>query len=172
MNEILIKIIADGLVIPIVLIGAAVLLFYVPNNKKYQAYCRILMAGLTAYLTAKLIGAVFQPETMRPFEKLGIEAGASFLNNPGFPSDHVLFCMTITLAVWFETKKKAVSYVLLVLTLLVGLGRMLALVHTPLDVLGGLVIACLGIPWYFQHYKIKPLIARHEARQKHKKHVK
>ncbi|HEY1085512.1 MAG TPA: phosphatase PAP2 family protein [Candidatus Saccharimonadales bacterium] len=172
MQELLVKIIADGLVVPIVLIGAAALLLYVPNNQKYQAYCRILMAGLTAYIVAKLIGAVFQPEVMRPFEKLGTEAGASFLNNPGFPSDHVLFCMAITLAVWFEAKKKLVSVILLGLTLLVGIGRILALVHTPLDVLGGLVIACVGIPWYFQRETIKPLVVRHQARKKHKKHVK
>lgn len=151
MSDIFVKILADGAVIPVVLIGAWALLFRIPSkNSKLEAYSRILMAGLTAYLFAKLIGAIYQPQTMRPFELLGGNAGASYLDNPGFPSDHVLFCMAITLAVWFETRQKRLAYVLLGLTLLVGLGRIIALVHSPLDVIGGLAIACVGIPWYLQ----------------------
>jgi len=102
MDDLLIKIIADGAVVPIVLIGGWALLFKV-KDERTKAYARILLAGLTAYLAAKLIGSVYQPELQRPFELLGEEARASFLNNPGFPSDHVLFCAAITLAVWFET---------------------------------------------------------------------
>jgi len=150
MYEIIVKILADGAVFPVVLIGAWALLFKVENGKRYQAYCRILLAGLTAYLFAKLIGSVFQPELERPFEILGVSAGASFLNNPGFPSDHILFCTAITLAVWFETRQKVITAVLVGLTLLVSVGRVLALVHSPLDVSGGIVIALLGGLWYLQ----------------------
>lgn len=150
MYEVIVKILADGAVLPVVLIGGWALLFKVENGKRYHAYCRILLAGLTAYLFAKLIGSVFQPELERPFEILGVSAGASFLNNPGFPSDHVLFCTAITLAVWFETKQKLVSMILIGLTLLVSVGRVLALVHSPLDVSGGIVIALLGGLWYLQ----------------------
>ena len=81
---------------------------------------------------------------------MGIEAGASFLDNPGFPSDHALFAAAITLAVWFETRKISIAITLLVLTLLVCVGRVLAFVHTPLDVIGGLAVACLGALWYWQ----------------------
>ena len=151
MSEALITLVADGLVVPVVVIGAAALLFLVPNSKKYQVYARTLLAGLTAYAAAKIIGFVYQPETMRPFEKLGIDPSASFLNNPGFPSDHVLFCMVITLAVLFGARSKKLAALLFALTVAVGIGRVLALVHTPLDVIGGLLIACVGIPWYFVH---------------------
>ena len=99
---------------------------------------------------AKLLGAIYQPATERPFELLGLEAGASYLNNPGFPSDHALFATFLTLAVWFETRAKRIAMTLAVLTLLVCAGRVLALVHTPLDVLGGIVIACTGALWYMQ----------------------
>lgn len=150
MQHIIIKILADGAVIPVVLIGAWALLFKVERRGRYQAYCRILMAGLTAYLFAKLIGSVFQPEMERPFQLLGVSAGAAFLNNPGFPSDHVLFCTAITLAVWFETRQKVLAIVLAGLTVLVAVGRVLALVHSPLDVTGGILIAALGGLWYLQ----------------------
>lgn len=154
MNELVIKILADGAVIPIVLIGAWALLSKIPMNQKYTSYCRILLAGLTAYTFAKLIGSVYQPELQRPFELIGAEAGASFLNNPGFPSDHVLFCSAITLAVWFETKHKVATAVLVLLTALVAIGRVLALVHSPLDVLGGILIALFGGLWYLQRERV------------------
>lgn len=146
--EAIIRIIADGAVIPVVLIGTYMLVFKVPKGKRFEAYCRVLMAGLTAYLIAKLIGSVYQPSIERPFELLGVEAGASFLDNPGFPSDHALFVAAIALAVWFETRNKAISLLLAGLVIVVCVGRVLALVHTPLDVIFGVIIAAVGAVWY------------------------
>lgn len=144
----IVKLVADGLVVPVALIGAYALLMRVSRAERYQTHVRVLMAGLTAYVAAKIIGLLYQPETLRPFEVMGVDAGASFLNNPGFPSDHALFTMAITLAVFFGAKQKRLAAVCLVLTLLVGFGRVVALVHTPFDVVGGLAIACVGIVWY------------------------
>ena len=143
-----IRIIADGAVIPVVLIGLYALIFKIPKGHWLESYKRILLAGLTAYLMAKLIGAIYQPSVDRPFELLGTVAGASFLNNPGFPSDHTLFVTAITLAVWFETKQKIFSIILAGLIITICIGRVLALVHTPADVIGGVVIALFGAVWY------------------------
>lgn len=146
--ELLIRIIADGAVVPVILIGAYMLVFRIPKGQRFQAYCRILMAGLTAYLIAKIAGSVYQPSMERPFEQLGVQAGALFLNNPGFPSDHALFVTAIACAVWFETRHKAISIVLALLVFLVCIGRVLALVHSPLDVIFGVLIALVGALWY------------------------
>src|SRR6476646_7546033 len=127
MQDVLIKLMADAAIIPIVLIGGWALVFNIRKNR-YHAYCRVLLAGLTSYTAAKLIANIYQPETMRPFEMMGAHAGASFLNNPGFPSDHVLFCTAIVLAVWFETRNKVLTIVLALLTLIVAVGRVMALV--------------------------------------------
>ena len=159
-----ISLIADGAVIPIILIAGYALLFLIPNNAKFEAYARILMAGLTAYLLAKLLGAVYQPAGERPFEILGVAAGASYLNNPGFPSDHALFTTFLTLAVWFETRRKSVAIVLAILTIAVCVGRVLALVHTPLDVTGGILVASVGALWYLQR---GGKITTSPTRQKH-----
>lgn len=147
-QEFIIKLCADFALIPIVLIGSYALIFKIPKGHRFDAYKRVLMAGLTAYLFAKLIGSIYQPATERPFEILGTTAGASFLNNPGFPSDHTLFLMAIICAVWFETRQKRITIILLVLLMFVCIGRVLALVHTPLDVIGGIVIALMGCGWY------------------------
>lgn len=146
--DMLVKIFADGFIIPIVVVGSWVLVFKIPKGKKYESYCRILLAGLTAYLFAKLIGHIYQPSYLRPFEILGVSPGASYLENPGFPSDHVLFAMSIACAVWFETRDKVVTSILLLFVACLGIGRIAALVHSPIDVIGGMVIAVLGAVWY------------------------
>ena len=146
----LIRIIADGAVIPIALLASYALLFYIPKGRRLEAYSRILVAGMTSYLLAKLAASVYQPADMRPFELLGVAPGALYLNNPGFPSDHALFTTFLTLAVWFETRRKDMAIILGALTLLVCIGRVLALVHTPFDVIGGVLMASIGALWYVQ----------------------
>jgi len=147
--EIVITLIADGLMIPIVLIAGYTLVFKVPRGQRLRAYTRILVAGLTAYLVAKLLANLY-PVSERPFEILGQNPGASYLNNPGFPSDHALFATFLLLAVWFETRQKFLSLLLAALVLAMCIGRILALVHTPLDVVGGIAIAGFGSLWYLQ----------------------
>ena len=144
-----IRLLADGIMIPIVLIGAFALLKYVPASERYQAYARIILAGLTAFLLAELVATIWQPDAARPFVELGVNPGASYLSNTGFPSDHVLLVTAITLAVGFETRKRKLTIFLAILTFLVALGRVLALVHTPLDVAGGTAFALIGAAWYF-----------------------
>jgi undecaprenyl-diphosphatase len=146
--EFLIRFIADFAIIPVVLLGTWALIFKIPKGKRWESYCRILMAGLTAYLLAKFIGTIYQPSDLRPFEQLGVEPGALFLNNPGFPSDHTLFATALAAAVWFETRMKKLSIFLMSLIFVMSIGRVLALVHTPLDVVGGIVIALIGAVWY------------------------
>ena len=156
-TQTIIRLLADGAMVPIVLLAGYALLFRVPKQQRFAAYGRIIMAGLTAFLIAKLLGAVYQPATERPFELMGLAAGASFLNNPGFPSDHALFATFLTLGVWFEARTRRIAYVMAGLTLLVCIGRVLALVHTPLDVAGGILIASIGALWYAQASSSKRL---------------
>ncbi|MEO5950031.1 MAG: phosphatase PAP2 family protein [Candidatus Saccharimonadales bacterium] len=164
----LIKFLADGAIIPAVLIGVYALVWRIPKGQRFEAYCRILMAGLTSYLIAKLLASVYQPSNERPFEILGVAPGASYLNNPGFPSDHVLFLSALTLAVWFETKARKLAVIMVILTVLVAIGRVLALVHTPLDVIGAVVVASVGALWYFERDKI---LVKANTRKIHKKLV-
>ncbi|MFZ1300985.1 MAG: phosphatase PAP2 family protein [Candidatus Microsaccharimonas sp.] len=146
--DFLIRLIADYAVIAVVLVGAWAILFKVPKGQRFKAYSRILMAGLTAYLIAKFVATIYQPSALRPFELLGVNPGASYLDNPGFPSDHALFVTAILCAVWFETRMKKVSIFLAALVVVVCIGRVLALVHTPFDVIAGVAIALIGALWY------------------------
>ncbi len=137
-TDFLVRIIADGLVLPVVVVGA-VAMVRLPKGGRYQLFARGLLAGLIALWFASIISLLYQ-DGQRPFELLGVAPGAAYLDNPGFPSDHALLVFTITFIVWASTKNKRLSAALFVMAVLVGGGRVLALVHTPVDVLGG--IAC------------------------------
>ena len=162
--EFIVQFIADGLLVIGILVALGAFYFAVPKKKwKYWAI-RIFGTGVTTYGLAKLIGWLYQPETLRPFEKLGVDPGAMYLNNPGFPSDHVLFLTFLTLAVWFSTRNKLLGAIMLLITLLTAIGRVLALVHTPLDVIGGMLIALVGIIWYIPWGKHKRLVKNNIAK--------
>lgn len=151
--DMLVKLIADGMMVPIVVLAGYVFLTKIPRTDRYQRYVTIFMAGITSYLTAKFLGALWQPETLRPFQKLGVNPGAAYLDNPGFPSDHALFAAFLTLAVWYASRSRALTGAMMVMTLLVIVGRVLALVHTPLDVVGGVAVAAVGALWYLPDMK-------------------
>ena len=153
--QVLIRLMADGAVILVILIGGLTVLLKVPKGGRYEAYTRILMAGLTSYLIAKFLASIYQPSLERPFETLGIAPGALYLNNPGFPSDHALFVTAITAAVWFETRRKKTTILLIALVILICLGRVLANVHSPVDVIGGVLLGLIGTVWYFTGPKRK-----------------
>ncbi len=151
--DMLIRFMADGLVIIIALVAVGALLLKTPVADRYDRFTRVFMAGITSYILAKFIGSLWQPEQLRPFERLGLDPGAAYLNNPGFPSDHALLAFFLVFAVWFATKNRKLTIILAVLAVLMCLGRVLALVHTPLDVTGSLCIATLGVVWYAGYAK-------------------
>lgn len=151
----LVQLIADGLIIPTALIGAWALWQYVPRREKFTKYSYALMAGVTSLLFAKLISILYQPSSERPFELLGQQAGALYFDNPGFPSDHALFVTVIALAVWALTRKRKISLLLAIMVLLICVGRVLALVHTPVDVIGGIAAGLIGGLWYVSAFDKK-----------------
>lgn len=156
----LIKLLADGLVIPLVLTAVATLVWLVPNRDKFRVYSRMLVAGLTSYFVAKLMALAWQPSAQRPFELLGVDPGASYLNNPGFPSDHALFVWVLVCAVWYGTRRTWLALLLGLLAILVCAGRVFALVHTPLDVLGGMTAAVVGALWYLDDLRTPKKLAK------------
>lgn len=147
-NDLLIKIMADWALFPAILITMYALIINVKNKNKIRVYSQIVIAGLLSYLIAKFSGVLYQSSSARPFELLGLTAGASFLDNPGFPSDHALFTTAMLGAVWFSTKQKILSAILLFLLVIISIGRVLALVHTPIDIIGGIIFGVLGALWY------------------------
>ena len=138
MNDILIIAIADWLVVPIIGVTGLALL-RLPRTQWYDVGARIFFAGLVAFFIAKMASLVYQGE--RPFVTLGAAPKAAYLDNPGFPSDHALLVVFCAVIVWLVTKRPAWAAIVGGMAALVCIGRVLALVHTPADVAGGIVAA-------------------------------
>lgn len=146
LERLIVILMADGLLIPVVLLGGW-MMYKLPAAIRKRAYLLALGTAATAFAIAKTLGMFYHTE--RPFVMNGVAPGASYLKNGGFPSDHVLFVFTITLIVWASTKNVKVSLWLLGMSVLLGIGRVLALVHTPLDVAGGIFCAVVAaMLWY------------------------
>ncbi len=143
----LVRLLADGTLLIILAIAGPVILWKIRRNF-WQVMPVLVMAGLTSLLVGKLMSLVYQPSVARPFLEAGASAGAAYINNPGFPSDHALLATVAVAAVYALTRNKQLTIVLASLVLLMGLGRVLALVHTPLDVVGGILAGLSGAIWY------------------------
>lgn len=143
----LIRLAADGTLVLILTVGGVLLLLEL-RSKFWQRIPVVIMAGLTSLFAGKLMSLLYQPEIARPFEKLGVQAGAAYIDNPGFPSDHALLATVVVVAVYVLCKYRIVAHMLAVLVLLMCAARVAALVHTPLDVLFGVIAGLSGGIWY------------------------
>lgn len=142
---------ADGSLLVILGVsGLAGIVWLVRVRPRWQTWLPyVLMAGLTSLTIGKLM-SFWQPSAVRPFVERGVEAGAAYINNPGFPSDHMLLAVIVVATVYLLTPYKKLSYLLVLITLVMAVARVAALVHTPLDMLGGLVAGLAGSWWFFK----------------------
>lgn len=147
----MLKFLADGLLLAVLGVAACVVVYWVIRNKPRLKIVvpYVAMAGLTSLLVGKLM-SFWQPETLRPFIKQGVEAGAAYIDNPGFPSDHALLAVVVVMTIYMLTPYKKLSYVLMTLVVIMCAARVVALVHTPLDVVGGIVAGLVGCVWYLR----------------------
>jgi undecaprenyl-diphosphatase len=125
----------------------------VPRGERREKYTYILLAALTALLIAKIM-SLLPINQVRPFVEEGIEPIVSYMPNPGFPSDHTLLAFVMAYAAIFMSKFKKLSWLLLIAAILVAVGRILGLVHTPFDVFGGVAAASFGAIWYLVYLRI------------------
>lgn len=143
----LVRLIADGTLVLIVLVALPIIAWTMRHH--WWTHMPVLvMAGLTSLLTGKLMSMLYQPEISRPFLQQGLQPGAAYIDNPGFPSDHALLATVLVVAVYALTRHRALGVVLMALVVLMCVGRVVALVHTPLDVIGGVAAGLVGALWY------------------------
>lgn len=109
-------------------------------KKRKQLILLALIALPISYGLGEVAGLLIQ--SPRPFVVEGIAPLIPHAPTNGFPSTHALMSMTIA-GIVFVYNKKAGS-ALVVMALLVGFSRVLAQVHNPIDILGGIFIAIFG----------------------------
>jgi len=124
-----------------VLVGLALVWFLrQPKEKKKEMIVFGAVAFPLIYAVAKLIAMFYY--NPRPFvvEPL-LHPLIPHEPDNGFPSDHTLLGSAISTVIYSFSKK--ISILSWILTILVGLSRILAGIHHPIDILGSIIISIL-----------------------------
>lgn len=145
--QLLTRLAADGTLLLILLITVPAI-FWAIRKSFWEKAPVLIMAGLTSLLVGKIMSLLYQPAVARPFLELGVQPGAAYIDNPGFPSDHALLATVLVVATIAVTRNRKLAIILISLVAFMCIGRVVALVHTPLDVIGGVIAGLAGIPWY------------------------
>lgn len=104
-------------------------------EKKKEIFM-VFFSSFLAYLMSVVLKILFH--TLRPFlalpqvQSLFIESGYAF------PSGHATFFSALAFSIFFMHKKA--GYVFMFFALLIGLARIIAGVHFPIDILGGFIL--------------------------------
>jgi undecaprenyl-diphosphatase len=106
-------------------------------NKLYKQ--KIVISTVVAVVIAVVLYEIsshlyYHP---RPFVVNHIKPLVAHAADNGFPSEHTLFSVVLATAIIFYRPK--LGYLALVLALLVGVGRVAAHVHSPIDIAGGVI---------------------------------
>jgi len=133
-----------------VLLGIFIAWLRVAKEAKKQLLVTAVCAGIIAVVLSRIAGKLyFDP---RPFVTEHVTPLIPHGPDNGFPSDHALLTMTLTAVTYFFSKKIALG--MFVLTALVGVARVLAKVHSPIDIAGGWLFGIIGAiaGFYLMHY--------------------
>lgn len=125
------------IVIGVIAIGYWLML---PKKLKIQVAVFGVIAAIITYALVKIGGAVFYDP--RPFVSSHIAPLVPHAADNGFPSDHTALTAAIAVAVYSASRKLGLG--LLALAVIVGVARVLAHIHSPIDIIGSLVFAAIG----------------------------
>lgn len=89
------------------------------------------------YIVAKIAGKLyFDP---RPFVTQHVAPLIPHAPTNGFPSDHALISFAVAWIIFLHNKKAGIVFLLV--ALLIGVSRVYVRVHSPIDIIGSLVIS-------------------------------
>ena len=140
----LIIIAGEYLIAAVSLIGIAVL-FLSKGKVRTRTIKLAILSFLIAFLAAWVAGHFYYDT--RPFVVENVQPIIYHPTDNGFPSDHVLYAM-VTAAVVFAYHRK-LGLFLGILGILIGIARVAAKVHHPVDIIGGIAIAitAMAVAW-------------------------
>lgn len=122
------------------LFAGLVILWFIDGKIKKEQVVHALFACLFAWLIAALIKHFFP--TIRPFVTNGREIDVLMRPTDGaFPSEHATLAFALAVTIFMHDRR--VGWFFLVGALLIGIARVLANVHYPIDILGGAFLGTL-----------------------------
>ena len=145
--------------VPVILL---VLWFYSKQSKKVAI--QAFLSGMVAWPALTYIISHYIWYRSRPFvADIGLKEVIFHRPDYSFPSDHVTLLAALAAATWMSGYRK-LSWWLIALTIVTGIGRVMVGVHYPLDILAGVVLgvlAALIVKWldgWLTAYLYNPII--------------
>jgi undecaprenyl-diphosphatase len=110
------------------------------RREKIEIAVATIIAGLLAFIL-KMAGSRLYYDP-RPFVSHQLHPLISHAPDNGFPSEHTLFCATLAGVLFFYRPKLGI--LAFVIAVIVGAARVGAHVHSPIDIIGGVLIGMLA----------------------------
>ncbi len=123
-----------------VIVGIGVAWFKTTKNLKVQFIIATVIAGAIAFILSRIASKLYYDP--RPFVTQHVKPLIAHAADNGFPSDHALLTGALTAITFFYNKKIAAA--MLVLTIIIGIARVLAKIHSPLDIGAGWLFGIIG----------------------------
>lgn len=120
--------------------GVTVAWFLAPKVNQLRFALSVVAAGVIALVLSRIASRLYYDP--RPFVTENVKPLFDHAADNGFPSDHSLLAMALTASTYFFNKRLA--GIMLVLTVLIGVARVLAKVHSPIDIGGAWIIGVIG----------------------------
>jgi undecaprenyl-diphosphatase len=131
---------------PLIVFGAkylflAVLLVWLvawfqANRKlKIEIIVASVVAGIIAAILDKLASKLYYDP--RPFATHNLKPLVNHVADNGFPSEHTLFSITLATVIFFYRPR--LGMLAFAVAIIVGISRVAAHVHSPIDIIGGIV---------------------------------
>lgn len=137
----------DGLIIfcakhLFLITGLLVLLVLIKQTRKQrlQFLLTIIIAGVIAYILSKILSSLYYDP--RPFVSQNITPLIPHAPDNGFPSDHAWFTSVIAACIYmFNQTYGKLAFAIVII---VGIARVMAHVHSPIDIIGGIAIGVVA----------------------------
>ena len=146
-----------------VVLGIGIAWLKTNKDTKVQFIVATIIAGVIAFILSRIASKLYYDP--RPFVTQHVKPLISHAADNGFPSDHALLTGMLTAITYFYNKKVALG--MLVLTVIIGVARILAKVHSPLDISAGWLFGVIGsvagyyiVQYFWSRQKAKTKLPR------------
>lgn len=138
MDDVIIEFLATFLIW--ILYAGLIVLWFIDGKIKKEEVIHALIAGIIAWLITLAIKHSFP--TLRPFAINGREVDVLFRpNDSAFPSAHTALAFSLAVTIFLHDRK--IGWLFLLGAFLIGVARVFANVHYPIDIIGGAFIGTL-----------------------------
>lgn len=126
-----------------------------PNAKKLGIALFGVVALIFGFVLLLFAGKLYYDP--RPFVVQNLTPLFPHSADNGFPSDHTILAMVVAFVVLYFDR--ITGLVLFALALALGISRVLAYVHHPLDIAGSIILAALAVLFTTQFFRLPRLHA-------------